>query len=118
MKRKVCLAAIVVVAITGLCGCRSAKSPPDPQTTPDESLAPSLSAVSAVDSGVLSLLEYVPSQWFQAYDSDWLGPAIYVLDVACNREQLGIPEISGADDRQTKLGLIAGLNTQGLVFFP
>ena len=64
------------------------------------------------------LLSYTPAEWIDQHPAEANGPMLYFLDFEAMSRDLDLPDVSGADDRQTKLPLITGIANQGLPFTP
>ena len=66
-----------------------------------------------------TLLSYVPQTFADLHLPIFFGPTLYIADIAQVRSDLGVPpSVDGASNRQDKLDLIIGLNTQGLLLMP
>jgi hypothetical protein len=70
--------------------------------------------VFAQTQSTVPLFEYIPSQWIDWRPAAHIGPAIYFLDIARMRTDLGLSDVAEASRDETRLALIEGLNTQGL----
>lgn len=108
MNRKIVLGLLALLLGAALPGCLGPGPAEDSVATPLPSPA---------QHTLLGLLEYVPAAWILDPPADPypLYPPVYFLDLARMEENLGLPEVSGADSRQAKLDLITGINSQGFI---
>jgi hypothetical protein len=65
-----------------------------------------------------SVWAYIPEDLESLGDAVGIGPRFHFVNIAKVREDLGIPPITGTNNRQEKLDLIVGLDAQGLEMFP
>lgn len=70
----------------------------------------------AIPPQIRELLAYVPPEWVDQHPPEILGPIVYYLDFDTMSRDLGLPDVTSADDRKNKLPLITGVITQGLPF--
>jgi hypothetical protein len=89
---------------------------------PTQALTPTAESTEEVEgSDLKTLLGYAPLGWADLHLNLPLGygPAIYYIDFAQMRNELGIPStLNSASSRQDKLALITKIDTQDLSYFP
>lgn len=113
---------LIVFLAAGVSGCREATplpltatlaptSTPAPTATPTTMPTPTQASTGMERFQVL--LAYMSSEWADNHPYEALPPGILLFDVARMHTDLGLPPMTGADDRKVKLGLISGMNTQG-----
>jgi hypothetical protein len=72
----------------------------------------------AIPPQIRELLAYVPPEWIDQHPPEIMGSPLYYLDFDAIARDLGLPDVTSADDRKNKLPLITGIRTQGLPFGP
>ncbi len=122
----------LICALT-LSGCHSAAPltqpvPPDlQQPVVIPSVAPETDATALpepvtlapmISDGFKELMAYVPSEWADEHPYAAMSPGILLLDLARMSADLGLPPMTGADDRKIKLDLITGMTDQNLLRCP
>jgi len=119
MKGWVVVPAVVLLLV--IAGCEHAVpssqsiGPVETESLTPVSPLPSAAPASPVMERFRPLLEYVPAEWADKHPYEAISPGILLLDIARVSADLGLPPVTGADDRKAKLGLITGLDHQGLL---